>query len=458
MDVPPKAYVPLTRTQIVNLVCSNCFTKSANRLRKCGKCKRVEYCGETCQKKDWKIHKELCKQFSKVNEHELAKGYPEDGVLGLERYLLERAFRTELFRDASEAHPYGRFPVQFITNEKKCRVCFRTPFQDAERSFTPCPKCNLAWWCSSECKDHFPKVHRPENCADYYTEAAVDAVRIAYAKARRSRRMLMFPTESTRTSYIPLSKLTGWADYYKKVYPEFKIGIYFIAKEFQSAHPDATRAVELLATESTSIPLTLMSALEDTLPDLPKRQNLCIHVVGASERELISTRMMEELLHHLPHLKSVTMIYVGPDVFENPEPANLACSDCQRAGRRRSTVRCPTKYHEFAASSQFRAYPPDLIVGFNTGLGEVEVEGWRPSLETILDSRVPALFTAYTRSEVTNDMLMLRRLGAFVLKDVEENKWRGAVPTIDEYTEEHGESGRTHYTNHFRFIVKGKSA
>ena len=35
-------------------------------LRKCSKCKFVYYCGTTCQKKDWSVHKQECKNIIKV--------------------------------------------------------------------------------------------------------------------------------------------------------------------------------------------------------------------------------------------------------------------------------------------------------------------------------------------------------------------------------------------------------
>ncbi|KAJ6602425.1 hypothetical protein DFH09DRAFT_1124834 [Mycena vulgaris] len=70
----PKAYIPCTRTQAANLICSSCFHGSEN-LRKCTRCRRVAYCNEACQLKDWKDHKDVCKHFQKVNAYDLQKGH-----------------------------------------------------------------------------------------------------------------------------------------------------------------------------------------------------------------------------------------------------------------------------------------------------------------------------------------------------------------------------------------------
>lgn len=42
------------------VLCENCGTK-ANKLKKCGGCKRVQYCSVDCQKIDWRnAHKGFC--------------------------------------------------------------------------------------------------------------------------------------------------------------------------------------------------------------------------------------------------------------------------------------------------------------------------------------------------------------------------------------------------------------
>lgn len=42
----------------VSLVCSSCHKPNASK--RCGKCRRVRYCDETCQRADWHIHRRYC--------------------------------------------------------------------------------------------------------------------------------------------------------------------------------------------------------------------------------------------------------------------------------------------------------------------------------------------------------------------------------------------------------------
>ncbi|KAJ7471872.1 hypothetical protein FB451DRAFT_1559085 [Mycena latifolia] len=453
--LPPKAYIPVTHTQVANLICSNCFHGSQDTVRLCSKCKRVGYCNVACQNQDWKEHKPLCQQFQNINNYDRDQDYLShlEPRLRLEHYLQEEEIRWRIFTETSDDHPYGRFPGQLISFGKKCQVCFRTPFHDKERTFTACKNCRLAWWCSSECDAHFSETHTKKECAEFRIVAAFEAVGIAYALARPPGQALVIRTEEPRTSYLPPSSLSGWTDY-DRLFPEFSFAVDCTALEFKSAHPDAVQAVKLLATNSASMLMTVFRALEDVLPDLPTRSTLCIHIVAADGRELGSKAIMEELLHYLPRLKSVTLVYVGPEVDGAHSAPNLACSQCQGMGRNRATIRHRATYHEFAHSSEYSAHPPDLVVGFNTGMGEIDVTGWRASLGVMLASATPAVFTSYTAIEASLDAALLRRMGALFLKDPQKNIWSASPASIQEkYRQPEAE----HRSSNCRFIIRGRA-
>jgi hypothetical protein len=49
---------PVARSTILPAHCEVC--NETEHLKKCGTCHRVYYCGRSCQKKDWKVHKKIC--------------------------------------------------------------------------------------------------------------------------------------------------------------------------------------------------------------------------------------------------------------------------------------------------------------------------------------------------------------------------------------------------------------
>lgn len=56
--------------------CLNCSGKTS--LRQCGRCKCVSYCSTSCQKANWKEHKEFCSSYDKAkNNQRKTKTYIE---------------------------------------------------------------------------------------------------------------------------------------------------------------------------------------------------------------------------------------------------------------------------------------------------------------------------------------------------------------------------------------------
>ena len=83
---------------------------------------------------------------------------------------------------------------------------------------------------------------------------------------------------------------------------------------------------------------------------------------------------------------------------------------------------------------------------------QVKQASWRPTLEHILDSGTPAVFTTYVEQEAKSELKVFKGMGARVSKEMQENKWRGQEPRID-----HSEGKYNYfYQNYFWYIVKGK--
>ena len=56
------------------LKCGAATTKAGNPLLRCSKCKTVNYCSPDCQKKDWKKHKQMCKQVQEEGKQAQDEG------------------------------------------------------------------------------------------------------------------------------------------------------------------------------------------------------------------------------------------------------------------------------------------------------------------------------------------------------------------------------------------------
>ena len=211
-----------------------------------------------------------------------------------------------------------------------------------------------------------------------------------------------------------------------------------------------------LATDSTSNVLTALAALELTIPDLSQRDRLTIHVLKCTGWELVIRRLNEEFLHLLPKIQLVTVGYIDFAVPSDKKITELlpdaCCPQCTTAGRKRNIFLRNGFYHECDEASLFPEYPPDLIMACHSGHAEEEPESWRPTLERILETNVPALFTTFSKQEAVAEQDDLRSMGARFVQICGQNRWRGLVPKIDAC----GARYETFHYNHFTYIVKGK--
>jgi splicing suppressor protein 51 len=127
----------------------------------------------------------------------------------------------------------------------------------------------------------------------------------------------------------------------------------------------------------------------------------------------------------------------------------LACEYC--TGRAHKSIFFSGTYHDFMPTTDYVQNPPDIVVGFHTGFSEVNVEHWKPTLEAILDSGVPAAFTAYTMVEAKMEAERLEQMGARFVVPVGWNKWRGGAPRIHAQLER-----EVFYWNNAWCVVKGR--
>ncbi|KAL0571918.1 hypothetical protein V5O48_010049 [Marasmius crinis-equi] len=476
VPTPPLAAIaPTTPSQIAGLVCSGCFKPPAQdkKLDVCSGCLRVFYCGVECQKTDWKLlHRYLCPALQRVNGYDQRIGRYND--IRPEDYEMDQFKRGEVYSQPTEKDPYGTMPREWIRYQSKCEVCFRTRFMSKTPHIplNPCPDCRLSWWCnSSTCEKKFPKAHNEEACRAHSDAGAIDRVKIDWAIHCKSRVQLVICSEVLRKKYIPISSVNDWADYHRRVFPDFDAYSDYMSRDFKTYHPTPLKAVRMLAMEATVLPLTVLEALEDIYGTeaVGKRTKLCVHVVGAASREMTAKSMLEELLHQLPKLKTVEAVFVGPEVQIPPpgiyEPPNLACPSCIRDGRQRIYSYENILYHDYVRSSKAKARTtPDIIVALNTGMSEMEMDSWKKTMKVILDKNVPGVFTCYSKLEGEMEVDMLTKMGAKFTKPLAQNRWRGVIPNLHVYLSEsqadpskpEASGPLIFWNSNYRYIIQGR--
>ena len=186
-----------------------------------------------------------------------------------------------------------------------------------------------------------------------------------------------------------------------------------------------------------------------------------MHVVGASIIEMMGLIKWEYLAHRLPALKSLTYVFIGPELEEEDDeggPKVLPCSACQDNG-----VLIEYAVHAGTYKSYLATQPelqPDILLAQNCGFSEHQKssleweEGWG-SLDCLLQHSAPVIFTSYTKEEAEQDLARLLETvegEVDVLVRCEENSMRSQRPLRDW----EGVGGDLYYSNNFFSVVVSK--
>ena len=289
------------------------------------------------------------------------------------------------------------------------------------------------------------------------------------------------PTKHPRSTYVQLSSLTSWRDYFE-LSKDPTAGCISTTNRVTSVDSETViRYIDLKNTskEMTCV-LTILAGLEATITDLDTKSALTIHLVGAAQWEMSKIMLTEELLHLCPSLKHLKIGYVGPDnvyfdystiAYVGPddvyfdysngvssppsrESSSLdCCKECEGNGRSNCFFAYRGLYHEFLTTDLATHHPPDLIVAFTTGHQVSCIDSWAPTLKQILALNKPAVFTTYNAKEASEEEAAFDNLGASYIMRPQINTWHGLVG----FYERSGPKNILWYKNLYWYIVKGQN-
>ncbi|EPE36752.1 hypothetical protein GLAREA_08915 [Glarea lozoyensis ATCC 20868] len=357
--------------------------------------------------------------------------------------------------------------VSIIRRQPYCIQCYRSgPQLPSGSVLTPCKECYLVSTCTT-CPSTLP----PHECPTYQRVGSLENFRIAHF-THSGQVYAQAPTDSPRKHYRKLSTAKNWYEYFSSISdkkeavenvitPSFDLNLPLLAQADAETQKSLQRLwlYLTLATETQSMPLTILAALELTIPSLATKTELTIHLIGAGAKELQNLLIFEELLHLLPSLKTLKLVFAGPECKNSgatpddpvPEMQATCCPDCTKAGRKRVMALCSEVYHSFASMPQWKR--PDLAVLFHSGRSQDGVEGWKPTTEWLVNSGIPTVCTTYTEREAREEVGELEALGARFVRGVEVNGWRSLVHRLEPM--EGGEHG-FYFDNFWWYVFEGR--
>lgn len=267
-------------------------------------------------------------------------------------------------------------------------------------------------------------------------------------------------TQSPRLKYLPLSFAADWFDYHTRLSDKGSFSSKMSRDlKYQGNNPKDREFVERLrySTNTTTVQLTLIAALEAMIPNIIPRTSINLHILGPRGNEFASIPAFEELLHHLPYLITLKLTFIGPDVPEdfhedtkNSKIRTLkCCATCTAMGWSVSMTFWKGLYHEYVNTEFYKT--PDLAAAFQSGFSVDDQEHWLPTIVHLAHAPHPTLFTAARYFEIQGEIEAWHALGAEFAQSAEVNKWKGMTPSIIVCGDKPNEIS---YVNHWWYIVK----
>ncbi|KDR78140.1 hypothetical protein GALMADRAFT_155137 [Galerina marginata CBS 339.88] len=435
--------------------CYNC-SKEKNTgvtLQRCTGCRRVFYCGAACQSADWKKHKGLCKAYKTLEAnygHEIVAQYMLLDMTNIDKLhnCLENVSSITTTRLESELRrKLSTKERNLVGWEPRCLACGRSDAifrieasvrdrQPDSSGLQPCPDCQLSFYCS---EDHWNAVktrhqHGPcQDGRDGFSHCAMN--KLAQQDARLAQ--FMAGANAGEFKWAPERTLPSWKSLRGVDWNDFEADL---AEDFGQI-PGLGPLLEPLlrgTTEVLSMPMTILWGLENLYPDdiWTKKDTLNIHVLGAAAKETLASQMFEEILHRLPLVKTLKLMFCGPELegitgqFSKSMEMDT-CPECSRNGRRRIHDHHPQTYHHYISSQIYTK--PDLAVAFNSGCSQEDVELWKETLNALVQHKVPTLFTAFNQEEAEAEADLLRTAGATLHPELgpRYNPWGSLVLRIE---------------------------
>lgn len=413
------------RRVFVNNLCSICMLPSKLL---CENCKMVTYCSDQHKSEDTRKHEEFCKFLSEV----CTESFPIAKHLRPDQY---REFRVQLIGIMENAikRRLELWEREVLLYPRICNECWN--FSD---QLHLCSTCNVDLCCR-----HLEEEHN-KWCNDLSVFNKILALqqKHGYVNPQLPRSLESDCCILPKNFDSLLRRLYDNSNYYK----------------------DMDCYTYSTLTQMTTNPLTVLFALQNSIPNWRIIDSLVIHIVGAEfQFECSSLQVWERVfLHLLPNLRKLNLVFVGPELCLPKVPIELLskvrlCGECRKSNRSvKVEFQAGKVYHDFATSQDSGCV--DLICLFNPGLyrstGFAGQDTWLETIRVINKSKAIVVATAYTEYEMPKDIERIRSVGDIeMFVEPQKNPFASVRPDRNFVSDE---STPLIYKNGFLSVFKGK--
>lgn len=186
----------------------------------------------------------------------------------------------------------------------------------------------------------------------------------------------------------------------------------YISQRLQlQAVADPERAKRLLSTLMT-FPLTLSQAINSVYPPSFNKSSFNVVVIGARAESSLPLLWWREILFHTHISSDINIRFVGPQL-QVKDPGSRSYTHSWHPTSNQKVV-LDVQKSDNALLHQHDSYFElllwgDLFVLFHPGYGSKNLNSsWRPTISGIIETRKPILATAFSKSDLSDDVNALK--------------------------------------------------
>lgn len=272
-------------------------------LKKCTRCNLISYCGENHQRQHLKKHKKICKVIAEIlKESKISHIFQGSRGVDNQKWILNREYAI-----IKVSKRLGR---NLEDNEKamfrmprSCLVCHDTKNVD----LTNCTRCPYA----SFCKDHRDDIQHEKYCSFIKNCYLIEIYNSISGPERYNQSIIAI----LRTQY--------------KATLKEPLDMHDFLNRFIDNSIVIDEKLKMIASDYFSVPLTLYNALKNL--NYCHTYSLTLHV-GGSAFPFEHIQVWETILHLLPNLKKLLIVYVGQSC-DYPRMIFPLCGYCAMSHR-----------------------------------------------------------------------------------------------------------------------------
>ena len=390
---------------------------------------------------DWKRHKKLCsylataaeevgadnffghqidfggdecnddanlKEGEKYQEQELVEESPNEKTRSWKSWTKFRVNAAKMC-EILIGRPLEPFEKEVFLFPRACRVCRLAK----KEGMKDCLECMGVTYCSEQClEDDLPR-HRRKMCRELKYAMVSDNYESTITIAAPP-----VPSESDKTFQDELAA------------SNIEEHLKFSSQSHQNDSSTTCDAVDMaemefrFLTDRLTGPLTIAYCgakygLNENIHIKNVKERFTVHIVGSNINEMLGIIKWEYLLHRLPNLQTLHLIFIGLELDNEPEsgvcPDIDPCDLCLDQGRKIKYEIRKMGYENYSQKCQ-EYIVPDMVCAFNCGFHEnvnesaAEKDTWKAALPFLVRHvGVPLIFTSYTISEAQKDLDLIRK-------------------------------------------------